>query len=217
MTPWSIWSLEFAPGLNTGVGTLSLLQGNFPTQGLNPGLQHCRWILYQLSHQRVKKGLKINHKLWLTFLKIFREVSKAEMPIWAVLLQISVHSESRPLGLWPCKNSPNRIMRLPFCPFVWACEIAENRIILFDCFKYFLCDPRPVMCQLLHNLQITAEEYILLFSGDRESRGAVHSSNAVDSHSSYWDLVGFLEYTFLHWLYALRTICTDFKWLSFLK
>ena len=30
---------------------LSLLQGIFPTQGLNPGLPHCRWILHQLSHQ----------------------------------------------------------------------------------------------------------------------------------------------------------------------
>ena len=36
---------------NIGVGTLSLLQGIFPTQGLNPGLPHCRWILYQLSHK----------------------------------------------------------------------------------------------------------------------------------------------------------------------
>ena len=34
-----------------GVGSLSLLQGIFPTQGLNPGLLHCRQILYQLSHQ----------------------------------------------------------------------------------------------------------------------------------------------------------------------
>ena len=32
-------------------GSLSLLQGIFPTQGLNPGLLHCRWILYQLSHK----------------------------------------------------------------------------------------------------------------------------------------------------------------------
>ena len=31
--------------------SLSLLQGIFPTQGLNPGLLHCRQILYQLSHQ----------------------------------------------------------------------------------------------------------------------------------------------------------------------
>ena len=40
-----------APGKNTGVGCHDLLQGIFPTQGLNPGLLHCRWILYLLSHQ----------------------------------------------------------------------------------------------------------------------------------------------------------------------
>ena len=33
------------------MGSLSLLQGIFPTQGSNPGLPHCRWILYQLSHK----------------------------------------------------------------------------------------------------------------------------------------------------------------------
>ena len=43
--PWN------SPGQNTGVGSLSLLQGIFPTQELNPGLPHCRWILYELSHQ----------------------------------------------------------------------------------------------------------------------------------------------------------------------
>ena len=36
---------------NTGVGSLSLLQGIFPTQGSNPDLSHCRWILCQLSHK----------------------------------------------------------------------------------------------------------------------------------------------------------------------
>ena len=35
----------------TGVGSLSLRQGVFPTQESNWGLQHCRWILYQLSYQ----------------------------------------------------------------------------------------------------------------------------------------------------------------------
>ena len=42
----SLWN---SPGQNTGVGSLSLLQGIFPTQGSNPGLPHCRQILYQLS------------------------------------------------------------------------------------------------------------------------------------------------------------------------
>ena len=36
---------------NTRVGSLSLLQGIFQIQGSNPGLLHCRWILYQLSHK----------------------------------------------------------------------------------------------------------------------------------------------------------------------
>ena len=36
--------------MNTGVGSLCLLWGLFPTQGLNPGLPHCRWIPYHLSH-----------------------------------------------------------------------------------------------------------------------------------------------------------------------
>ena len=40
-----------SPDKNTGVGCLSFLQGIFPTQGLNPGLPHCRRMLYQLSHQ----------------------------------------------------------------------------------------------------------------------------------------------------------------------
>ena len=39
------------PGKNTGGGGHALLQGILPTQGSNPGLPHCRWILYCLSHQ----------------------------------------------------------------------------------------------------------------------------------------------------------------------
>ena len=40
-----------SPGKNPGVGRHALLQGIFPTQGLNPDLQHCRRILSHLSHQ----------------------------------------------------------------------------------------------------------------------------------------------------------------------
>ena len=44
---------------NTGVGNLSLLQRIFPTQELNWGLPHCRWILYQLSYQGSLRGMVI--------------------------------------------------------------------------------------------------------------------------------------------------------------
>ena len=41
-----------SPGKNTGVGCHLLLQGIFPTQGSNPGLLHCRQILYLLTYPR---------------------------------------------------------------------------------------------------------------------------------------------------------------------
>ena len=47
---FTVWAIREAK--NTGVGSLSLLQGIFPTQGSNPGLLHCGWILYCLSHKR---------------------------------------------------------------------------------------------------------------------------------------------------------------------
>ena len=51
LQPHGLYSPRNSPGQNTGVGSLSLLQGIFPTQGSNPGLLHCRQILYQLSHK----------------------------------------------------------------------------------------------------------------------------------------------------------------------
>ena len=47
LCPWN------SPGKNTGVGSCFLFQGIFPTQGWNPGLLHCRQILYHLSHSKL--------------------------------------------------------------------------------------------------------------------------------------------------------------------
>ena len=55
--PWN------SPGWNSGVGSLSLLQGIFPTQGSNPGLPHCRQILYQLNHKGSPRILE-----WVAYL-----------------------------------------------------------------------------------------------------------------------------------------------------
>ena len=54
-TPWTVVyqalpSMGYSR-LNTGMGCHFLLQGIFLTQGLNPGLPHCRQMLYHLSHQ----------------------------------------------------------------------------------------------------------------------------------------------------------------------
>ena len=49
--PHGLYSSWNSPGHNTGVDSLSLLQGIFPTQGSNPDFPHCRQLLYQLSHK----------------------------------------------------------------------------------------------------------------------------------------------------------------------
>ena len=51
LQPQGLYSPWNSPGQNTRVGSRSCLQAIFPTQGSNPGIPHCRWILYQLSHQ----------------------------------------------------------------------------------------------------------------------------------------------------------------------
>ena len=53
LRPQGLYSPWNSPGQNTGVGSLSLPQGIFPTQGSNPGLLHCRQTLYQLSHKGI--------------------------------------------------------------------------------------------------------------------------------------------------------------------
>ena len=55
-TPWTVACTKLLHpwdflGKSTGVGCRFLLQGIFPTQGLNPGLPHCRQTLYRPSHQ----------------------------------------------------------------------------------------------------------------------------------------------------------------------
>ena len=66
MTPWTIVSPWSSSGQNIGVGSLSLLQGIFPTQEPNPGLLHFRWILYQLSQQGSPKVKVLVAKSYLS-------------------------------------------------------------------------------------------------------------------------------------------------------
>ena len=60
--PHGLYSPRNSLDQNTGVGSLFLLQGIFPTQGSNPSLQYCRQILYQLSHKGSPRILE-----WVTY------------------------------------------------------------------------------------------------------------------------------------------------------
>ena len=61
--PHGLYSSWNSPGQNTGMGSLSLLQGISPTQGSNPDLPHCRQILYQVNHKGSPRILE-----WVAYL-----------------------------------------------------------------------------------------------------------------------------------------------------
>ena len=89
-SPWN------SPGQNTRVGSLCLLQGIVPTQGSNPGLLHCRRILYQLSHKGRGSELRFNlpksyldptfspsSSKWRPLLEEMQLVKKPGVTVWA--------------------------------------------------------------------------------------------------------------------------------------
>ena len=69
-----------SPGKNSGVGCHFLLQGIFPTQGSNPGLPHCKRLLYHLSHQGnlicTRQPKILCDLLYCSHLELNRSVSK---------------------------------------------------------------------------------------------------------------------------------------------
>ena len=76
LCPWD------SSGKNTGVSSHSLLQGFFPTQESNPGLLHCRWILYHLSYQG---SHTYTHKT-VIYPPQLRKIFMSEKPGWAILV-----------------------------------------------------------------------------------------------------------------------------------
>ena len=64
LQPHGLYSPWNSLGQNTGVGSLSLLQGIFATQRSNPGLLHCRQVVYQLNHQMCLEQLLSNYWLY---------------------------------------------------------------------------------------------------------------------------------------------------------
>ena len=91
-TPWTVparllcpWN---SPSKNTAVGSQYLLQGIFPTQGLNPGLPHFRQILYHLNQQQSPKValgfLKKNPPNPLSFRRTLSPSEGSRSPLFSI-------------------------------------------------------------------------------------------------------------------------------------
>ena len=120
LQPHGLWPARFlcpwdSPGKNTGVSGHFLLQGIFPTQGLNPGLPHCRQILYHLSHQTTRASLMVQ---WLRFHLPAPGISGWGARVWvpSLVRELGSHSTSGPRN----QNRKER-QRLP-----WWCSEEES-------------------------------------------------------------------------------------------
>ena len=94
LRPHGLYSPWNSPGQNTGVSSRSLLQGILSTQGSNPGLPHCKRILYQLSH----KGSQKIHYLTHTSNSLFCTMYK-----YSLILSCAIHD----VKLYGKKNYDN--------------------------------------------------------------------------------------------------------------
>ena len=98
-----------SPGKNTGVGSHALLQGTFPSQGSNPHLLHCRWILYQLTHLESP----------IIILLLTKKQNKANCP------QVLAPS---PLGI-----APSTAPQLTYHGVLWVCLLVMHLPNLLVC------------------------------------------------------------------------------------
>ena len=89
LQPHGLYSPWNSPGRNTGVGSLSLLQGLFVTQGSNPGLSHCRRILYQLSHKGSPKNTGVGSLSFLQGIFLTQESNQGLLHCRWILYQLS--------------------------------------------------------------------------------------------------------------------------------
>ena len=112
--PNSLHSLWNSPGQSTGVGSLSLLQGIFPTQGWSPGLPHSRQSLHQLSHRGVCAVVWLmTDPIWFAFfhLKSIRQLAghlRNSFPLNKMTVITSTRSAWRPGCLDAATGGPRK-------------------------------------------------------------------------------------------------------------
>ena len=99
--PWN------SPGQDTVVGSLSLLQGIFPTEGSNPGLLHCRQILYQLSHKGSPRILE-----WVAY-PFFRGSSWPKNPTGVSCIAGGFFYQLRYEGSLRCVQHDGKVVATP--------------------------------------------------------------------------------------------------------
>ena len=145
------------------VRSLSLLQGIFPTQGLNPGLPHCRWILYQLSHKGSPRILE-----WVAYpvsskpgspasRDIFCSKGFSELPLgqWFSAFLTTVQSTYLIFYILFNTHMCNALMSFPLVYSTQICSIPFHSTINFIFFFF-----QQVTCFYFTIMRIKKDKYI---------------------------------------------------------
>ena len=121
LRPLALYSPWNSPGQNTGVGSLSLLQGIFPTQGPDPGLPHCRRILHLTRVLNVKNCPYNKHSSFI-YTGSEREPQQRYRYLTSIEARINFKWTSNPEQLaclhtqkplwWPCLLCTSKHVRI---------------------------------------------------------------------------------------------------------
>ena len=132
-------SVQGIPGKNTRVSCHFLLQGFFLTQGSNPGLLHCRQILYHLSHQGipeqtlwlVKTNLgttALESKIQWDWGRELKNLHFWQVPTWC--WSWSVIKDSMAIWGFSFQNRENILFHKGFTNFLWQLLLLLNEWLL---------------------------------------------------------------------------------------
>ena len=122
-----LYSSRNSPGQNTGVDSLSLLQGS------NPGLPHCRWILYQLSHKGSPAGVSESITLFLdplTTVHLLMSLHKTQFRFHRITVQVKLPETSH--CVW--NQGSHQPTFLPWLPEFLSRELSTPNLRVLFCF-----------------------------------------------------------------------------------
>ena len=152
--PYSPW---ISPDQNTGLGSLSLLQGIFLTQGSNPGLPHCRQILY--IHESAKPpdkpkntgvgSLSLLQGIFLT------QKSNQDLQHYRQILYHLSHQGS-PVMRTHCNSVLCDILSTFTNGIEWGCVYFRPTKVLFHLYIFFI--PSPQQCVAHCQCQIDSSQ-----------------------------------------------------------
>ena len=140
------------------MGILSLFQGIFPTQGSNPGLPHCRWILYQLNHKGSPIPKKGNVKEYSNYhtIELISYASKVMLKILQARLQQDMNQELPDIQAGFRKGRGTRSQIANICWIIEKAREFQKNIYfcLIDYARAFDCVDHNKLWKILKEMRI---------------------------------------------------------------